>query len=537
MNVLNHRALKVSINETDYFSSLMIDYKNRENKLDSFYNRYPLLDNFQEQIQEKQSNYSKESRTVLVQALRRQYENEVLTEEVDQNLALLAQENAFTITTGHQLNIFTGPLYFWYKIINVIKLCDELKLKHPKNEFIPIYWMASEDHDFDEIHYFNFRGRKLSWDHSQGPAVGHLDLNGFEELYKEFDDLLGNGQNADELRRLFKESYFEKDNLSAATHHLVHELFKDKGLLILDGDDRELKRLFSPVMKDDLLNHNAYQQVNTTIDALKQEYKIQVNPREINLFYLQHNNRSRIVRSDSGFELADSSKFFTQEELLMELESNPERFSPNVVLRPLYQESILPNLAYIGGGGEIAYWFELKGMFDQYKVSFPMLILRNSLLILNEKQIKKAEKLDLDPKCLLRKKENLIDIMLPKYSSLNWDFSEKIKLLERQFQELFEIANQTDKSFNGAVAAQEKKQINGLKHLEKRLKVAEKRRLYDKITRLESLHEQVAPNDSLEERQRNFSIYYEQYGSLLYDAVYEHMDPLAMELTILIFDY
>jgi len=534
---LNHRALKVSISETDYFSSLMIDYKNRESKLESFYNRFPTLDNFEKQIEEKKSNFSKENREVLVKALKRQYEKEDLTVKVNQNLESLAQENTYTITTGHQLNVFTGPLYFWYKIINVIKLCDQLRLRYPNSKFVPIYWMASEDHDFDEIHYFNFRGRKLSWNHNQGPAVGHLNLNGFDELFKEFDDLLGKGANADELRRLFKESYFDRENLSAATHHLVHELFKDKGLLIVDGDDRELKQLFSPVMRDDLVKHHAFQEVNASIDKLKKGYKIQVNPREINLFYLQDNNRSRIVKIDSGYELADSSKFFTQEELLAELESKPERFSPNVVLRPLYQETILPNLAYIGGGGEIAYWFELKGMFDLYKVSFPMLLLRNSLLILNEKQIKKAEHLDLDPKCLLRKKENLIDIMLPKYSSLNWDFSKKIKFLEDQFQELFAIANQTDKSFMGAVAAQQKKQINGLKNLEKRLKVAEKRRLYDKITRLESLHEQVSPNNSLEERQRNFAIYYEQYGPLLYDAIYEHLDPLAMDLTILIFEY
>ena len=149
-----------------------------------------------------------------------------------------------------------------------------------------MYWMASEDHDFDEICFFNFRGSKVRWNREAAGAVGRLSTEGLEIALKEFEGLLGPGKNAKELISLFRRSYLEHHNLAKATRCLANELFGEKGLVIVDGDDRDLKSLFAPKVKEELLDRSCFSSVSETSDSLANNYHIQVNPREINLFYL-----------------------------------------------------------------------------------------------------------------------------------------------------------------------------------------------------------------------------------------------------------
>jgi bacillithiol biosynthesis cysteine-adding enzyme BshC len=289
-------------------------------------------------------------------------------------------------------------------------------------------------------------------------------------------------------------------------------------------------------MESDLLDQTGFKAVTSTNKTLSKDYNIQVNPREINLFYLGK-KRSRIERVADKFHVVDSDVFFTEAEIKQELADHPERFSPNVILRPLYQEIVLPNLCYIGGGGEIAYWFELKAMFSEYNTTFPVLLLRNSLLVSQKKQLEKASKLGVSIEDLFLKRSSLIDKMVREYSEHSIDFTEKKDFLKAQFESLYTLAQQTDASFVGAVAAQERKQVKGLENLEKRLLKAEKKRLYERLTRLEHLQEELFPQGTLEERKRNFALYYEKYGADFKTAILEHMSPLAMEFLILEFDY
>ena len=157
-----------------YFSSLIVDYLDQKSSLNSLYNRFPTIENFEAQITEKAANYNQENRKLLVAALQKQYQNSTISEATENNILALEQANTFTITTGHQLNLFSGPLYFLYKIISTINLASELKTKCPKSNFVPIYWMATEDHDFEEINYFNFKGKKFRWNKESTGPVGRL---------------------------------------------------------------------------------------------------------------------------------------------------------------------------------------------------------------------------------------------------------------------------------------------------------------------------------------------------------------------------
>jgi uncharacterized protein YllA (UPF0747 family) len=226
------------------------------------------------------------------------------------------------------------------------------------------------------------------------------------------------------------------------------------------------------------------------------------------LFYIEDNLRERIIFENNIYKVNNTEIEFSETEILNELKNYPEKFSPNVILRPLYQEVILPNLAYLGGGGEIAYWLELKNYFENQKVTFPILMLRNSFVITTEKQVLKMKKLGLSFPELFLKQQELVNQKTKEFSNFNIDFSEQKDTIKKQFSDLLKIAEQTDKSFIGAVKAQEAKQLNGLENLEKRLLKAEKRVHFEKTARLIDLQNQLFPNGSLQERKSNFCAFY-----------------------------
>ncbi|QCW99308.1 bacillithiol biosynthesis cysteine-adding enzyme BshC [Aggregatimonas sangjinii] len=521
---------------TGYFSSLICDYIDGKPALKPFYNRLPSLKNFKAQLKEKANHFPDSHRAVLQQALRRQYGKTNTSERTQDNINLLSDNSTFTITTGHQLNLFTGPLYFLYKIISTINLTEELKAEHPGKNFVPVYWMATEDHDFDEINYFNLNGKKLQWNTDAHGAVGRLKTAGLQDVFDALDAEIGNSNNAKTLKALFTKAYLEHDTLTEATRFLANALFGNYGLVILDGDDTELKRLLIPYAKKDIFENLAFKKVSATIldlEGLDTKYGIQVNPREINYFYLTDNIRERLIEKDGNFFVNDTDISFTRAELLEELENHPERFSPNVIARPLYQEVILPNLCYIGGGGEIAYWLELKTMFEAMQVPFPMLLLRNSALVLTEKQNGKLKKLDLSIENLFLKQHSFINKKIREISNIEIDFSPQKKHLEQQFAELYDLAEQTDKSFLGAVKAQEVKQKKGLDKLEKRLLKAQKRKLKDHVVRMTALQNALFPNQSLQERQKNFSELYVELGDELIPLLIDTLQPLKTEFFVL----
>lgn len=525
----------ITFQDTGYFSEMMCDYLERSPKINDFYNNFPDYDGFERQLEEKGSHYPPSFRTVLSDALKKQYEGFSVSEATMENLEKLQGQNAFTVTTGHQLNLFTGPLYFLYKIASVINMARKLKTRFPEHEFVPVYWMASEDHDFDEICFFNYKGSKLSWKREASGAVGRLSTEGLEKMMNEFSELLGPGKNAKELQRLFKASYLEHQNLAQATRFLANEIFGQEGLVIVDGDDRELKGLFAPQVKEELLNRSCVTEVSATNESLENNYHIQVNPREINLFYLTDELRERLVFEDGVYKVNQTDIVFTKDEILKELESNPERFSPNALMRPLYQEVILPNLSYTGGGGELAYWMQLKSYFEKVNVPFPILHLRNSALLVNEKEIDKMERLDIQVSEIFQDQNDLVSSKVKEISELRIDFSPERKGLEEMFESMKTIAEQTDKSFIGAVLAQEKKQLNGLDKLEKRLLKAQKRKYADRVERIKALQDHLFPKGSLQERQANFSEFYEELGEDLIQLILERLDPFKMEFDLIRF--
>ncbi|WP_310381474.1 bacillithiol biosynthesis cysteine-adding enzyme BshC [Flavobacterium sp.] len=524
---------RITYQNSGYFSPLMNDYLDQKPELKSLYNRFPTLENFEAQIIEKKINFNGNDNTkrgILVSVLEKQYTKVATSVVTLNNIQLLNNSNTFTITTGHQLNLFSGPLYFLYKIISTINLTRELKAKYPTYNFVPIYWMATEDHDFEEINYFNFKGKKFRWNIESAGPVGRLSTEGLGDLFEIFTQEIGSSSNAERIKKMFEESYLNHNNLADATRYLANVLFGEQGLVILDADNAALKRSFIPYVKEELLHQTSYKNVLETAQKLK-NYTVQVNPREINLFYIEANLRERILfdpdnNRDGKYKINNTKIEFQESEILEILENYPEKFSPNVILRPLYQEVILPNLCYIGGGGEIAYWLELKSFFASAKVTFPILLVRNSVLLATQKQVHKAAKLELSWADLFSKQSNLVTNKTKQLSEFPIDLTALKEQLQLQFELLFETANHTDKSFAGAVKAQKIKQTKGLENLEKRLLKAQKKKFAEILQRTTDLQNELFPNESLQERQTNFSEFYVEYGENFIQKTIDQLQPL-----------
>ncbi len=534
-------AAAIEYRSTGYFSSLICDYLDQKPILAPFYHRFPTIDNLIAQAQEKAEAYNNPAgsetakvREVISQALLKQYKDVDTSEATLEHIKSLQQANSFTITTGHQLNLFTGPLYFLYKIISVINLSKKLNSQDPERNYIPIYWMATEDHDFEEINYFNYKGAKIQWNKEAAGPVGRLHTDGLTEVFELFAAQLGSSTNAKTLISLFEKAYIEHDSLTAATRFLANSLFKEYGLVIIDGDDPALKALYAPYIKQELLEGVSHQQVNAQTSKLTNlGYPEQVYPRAINLFYIKTGLRERIIKEGDRYRVNNTQISFDRDEILQELASHPERFSPNALLRPLFQEVILPNICYIGGGGELAYWFQLKTLFERVGVPFPVLLLRNSALLRSQKHLDKTQRLEVTDAQLFLKQNELINQKIRQISNIEIDFSDQRAFLKEQFKAMYLIAEETDPSFTGAVKAQEVKQLKGLDHLEHRLLKAQKRKLQDEVQRLVELQNEVFPRQSLQERNTNFSEFYLDYGETLIPQLVKALDPLAGHFSLI----
>lgn len=528
------KATYIDYSETNSFSPAVISYLDNDTKLSPFISHQPTISGFRELLKNKKTN---PDRTTLVNVLKKQYskysENPP-SKIVAENIELLIRDNTYTVTTGHQLNIFTGPLYFIYKIVTAINLAKELKATFPDKNFVPLYWMATEDHDFEEINHTNIAGKKIAWNQNVKGATGKLPLDTIHQSVKEYIAVLGLSENAENLAEIIKNAYLNHTSLTDATRYLADSLFAKYGLVILDADNWELKKQFTSVIEQDIIGQNSFKTINNTnADLQKAGIEAQVNPREINFFYLSDHLRERIVFDNGKYSILNTEITFSEEGLRSEIRNYPERFSPNVVMRPLYQEIILPNIAYIGGGAEIVYWLQLKQTFDFYQVDFPVLILRNSALIVDENLEPKLKRLNLTFKDIFKNPEDLKREWVLKHSKHNLNLSEEWQQLNLIFENIKSRAHKIDPTLSPSTEAVKARLQKAITNLEHKLVKAEKRNHADALTQMENIKTKLFPKDELQERSQNFGLFYVKHGDDFIASLVDNFKPLEFKFTIL----
>jgi len=528
------RNYTISLSNSNWKNNLLDDYLKGSDLLKSFYKYEPKYENLFHAINDRKK--FPVDRNLLVDVLLEQNKDSLHSNALAETIQSLKSENSFTITTGHQLGIAGGPLFFIYKIITTIKLAKQLNDQYKNERFVPIFWMASEDHDFAEIASIHIFNNKLTWNNSDASgACGELSTDSLNELIEELNKINGNSSNADELNEILRSCYQSGLSLAEATRKFVYSIFGSYGVVVIDANDARLKKAFVATMRDELSNHSAHKKVSEASEQLAQKYKPQVFPREVNLFYKDNNLRERIVELEDGtYNIKNTDLYFSKDVLFEMLDKYPERFSPNVIMRPLYQEKILPNIAYVGGAGELAYWLQLKSLFDYHQVFYPMLINRNNALIISEKLLKKAASARINEDEIFQDEQSLIKLVLERTVADNFSAKENIDVVSCEFDSLANKAISIDASTEKYIQAERQKTINALENIEKKMLQAIKKKNESSLNISKQIVEEVFPNGHPQEREQSIIPFYLKEGIGGIQYLIENFKPLSNEILIVV---
>jgi bacillithiol biosynthesis cysteine-adding enzyme BshC len=527
---------RFSLEHTGRFNRLILDYVNQDEMLKDFYSLPHTVENYKQQI-ENRAQFPI-NRELLADSLLNQYKSiGGAKDSVLENIESLRKENTFTVTTGHQLNIFTGPLYFIYKILHTIKLTEELKKAYPENNFVPIYWMNSEDHDIEEVGQFNLFGKKYVWETNQTGATGRMNPASLADFCNQLAEVFSGNDGMIGIVETFKTAYSRFDSLAIATRYFSNELFDKYGLVNIDSDDVNLKSSFAAYLKMDVLDNEPFNMVKQTDLKLDTAgYNLQVNPREINCFYLSDGVRNRIVKTAIGFQVLHTETQFTESELIAEIDNHPERFSPNVVLRPLFQEFTLPNLTYVGGAGELSYWLQYKDYFKSMNVSFPLLSLRNHFMLMDTGVAKRMDDLKLLPEDLFNSTDELIREHLFEISDADASIDVELETLQKLYSQLKAKAIEIDGTLVASVDAEHKKLLKVVQQWGSRFTRSLKKKNEVSVNRIEKLHQKLFPNATLQERHDNFLEFYSNTSRDFIEQVYEATNPFSTDFKVIRLD-
>ena len=515
----------IPIEQVKQFSRRDCSYYLNPELFKDFVSSIPSLSAFPELIKAK----SKQSvdRALLHQVVSSQYSQCINSAKTKKNIALLGQDNTYTVTTAHQPSLLTGPLYYVYKILSTINLAQELSETYTDVNIVPVFIVGSEDHDFEEINHLSLFGKNITWQNNGIGSVGHFSTDGLKEVIEESIEILGPNSKAQSLLADISDILSQSSNYQDFAFKLTHRLFDHLGLVIVVMDNPSLKKAFSSIITEEILEGPSQQLVQKTqVDISSSlNFQPQAHARPINFFYTEAHGRNRIILEAGNFTINNTNLSFTKSEMISEINNHPERFSPNVVMRPLYQETILPNLAYIGGGGELAYWTERKTQFEHFGVPMPMLIRRRSAMILTSGDLKSMSKLDITLQDVFIEKKTLIERMIQSDDHPDYLLDEEREALEKIFETVENKVAKLDGSLKQSVGSEKTKLKKSLDYLENKMKKALKQKESININRLDKLQAKLFPN-GLQERHDNILQYISQYGEEIIEDMLPHCNPL-----------
>ncbi|MBJ04835.1 MAG: bacillithiol biosynthesis cysteine-adding enzyme BshC [Flavobacteriales bacterium] len=521
----------IDLDETKLFNKLITDFANCHPRLN------PLLSDFSNlnSVKAKIKNVKNDCRSILVSVLKEQYDNtsfEVETKKVYNNIIKISDKNTYTITTGHQLNVLLSPLFLIYKIITVISYSQYLNKRIKEANFVPCFWMASEDHDFEEINKIKLFDNHFKWDQNElNFATGSLPSKTILPLLEELKKILESTKFGKKLYKLYHKSISKNEKYTDSIRSILTSFFYDFGLVIIDGNHKNLKKMFVNEFCMEINRGTIYKTVKQTNELIIKNYKPHINPLVSNIFYLFKGLRSKIIFNGHKYFSKIHQQEWSYEELIKEIKEFPENFSPNVFLRPLYQQKIMPNILYVGGPSEISYWLQLKAAFHQMKILFPILQLRSFFLILSKRQSDFIRKYNLELNDLFLNTEEKIKKIILNLEGVELEnFNIELDLFLKSINT--KINKLTDLSLSSFISF-EKNLIKEVKKLDK--KILKQHKLSNKMildqTRL--IDKKLFPNNIPQERVDSFIPFYMKYGESFFELLISECSVFANKYTIL----
>lgn len=529
-------------NKVPGLNALYKDYiKNFELVKDYYEYNYQTTEDFLKCIEDKEKTYpsGKVNRTELANILIRQNKFFNSADKTYENLESLKDENTFAVVTGQQVGILSGPLYTIYKALNTIQLAEKLSKELPDYKFIPVFWLEADDHDFLEINNLNILNKDnelVNLRYFEGgaehekylkPATTILIDENFETLIKQLEENLNHTDFTEAIFDYIRRSYRLGIDLKTAFARFLNYLFENSGLIFFDPTDPEIKKFLIPLIEKEL---NTFPKVcEIVIDTsaqLEHNYEPQIKPKAINLFYNHNENRYLIEpRDDNSLGLKNSRQKFEKSELVDSLSLNYSNFSSNVITRPIFQDFILPTVAYVGGPSEISYFAQLKNVYEYFNVKMPVIYPRTSVTLLESKSIQFFKKYDIELSEIFNQ-EAVNEKILGKTSEIN---------LEELFNEYIDEMNSLNYSFEKELSKVDKNLVNNFKNRNQKnfetLQMLKQKFIDSQInqnetvfTKMKGIYNNIYPESKLQERILNITYFVNKYGMELMKLLKEKID-------------
>jgi bacillithiol biosynthesis cysteine-adding enzyme BshC len=487
------------------------------------------------------------SREQLVSALDGQYKDFNASAKTRKNISALGDNSTVAVVTGQQLGIMGGPLYTIYKIITAIKLSTTLSDRYDEYQFVPVFWLEADDHDFNEVREINLindtneikkiaYGQELLEDENKG-SVGRL---AFTELLDTFFTELQNNLRTTEytptLMEKIKSIYSVGKTFKQSFKELLFWLFDQYGLIIFDPQDIKIKELLKPVFKKEITDFRIHTEKLVSVSAkLEEMYHAQVKVRPINLFYSYEEGRYLIEPVENEFRLKRKRKKFTEEEILEAIENEPGNFSSNVLLRPICQDYILPTAFYVGGPSEVAYFAQIMPLYDFYKIEPPIIYPRSSATILEKNISSIIEKYEIDINKLIHDPEQLKKKIVDSISNSSIDdiFNETSQNVEKEIDKLKEKLFEFDKTLSDSTTKYSERILRYIAELKGKALEAQGRKFETTLRQIDKVTNSILPDNVLQEREINFIYFANKYSLDILRHIFDELSINKFEHQII----
>lgn len=541
----------VEFNKLPNFNNLYLDYINAgEEELAKqmpFFNAmYRDNEDFFKVIDDKVHNYNTSryfDKNNLIDILKHQNVTFGGDEYTAANIEKLSEDNTFAVVTGQQVGLYTGPVYTILKTVTAVKLAKDLHERFPQFNFVPVFWLEAEDHDIDEADHtyiidrqnelvrigFEQQDNNTDETNKRGtPPVGSIV---FGEMINSINEQLRSSlidtDFKDKIMNLVTKHYREDNDYKTAFAGLMNEIFKGYGVIFIDPSDIEIKRLLKPVFEKELTSSpKLCESIITQSAELEKHYDLQVKPKVINMFLLHNGNRLLIEPRDGGkFALKNSKKRFENDELMNLLEESPELFSPNVVLRPVCQDYLLPTAVYIGGPGEISYFAQLKPAYRHYDITMPVIFPRVSSSIVEGKISKFLNNFNVKFEDIFHH-SFLVSKVVDKLSEIKVEeeINRYVDELNKIFYDMKNMTVKVDQSLLNIVDNMKEKTKQNLEQFKGKLINAQAKKSETTTTQIDKVTNNIFPNHNLQERVINIIYFLNKYDDSFIKKLFHETD-------------
>jgi len=538
----------ISYSNIPAHQNLFLDYIEEFENVEKFYDKnfrdVDLCEPFFKRISEKVRPYNLK----FCEILKSQYGDHKISKPTQQNLDALKANKTIVVATGQQLGIMGGPLYTIYKTITAIKLCHYLKEIHSDYNFVPVFWLEGDDHDYEEVRSFNILNNEnqlLKLEYHDGlpeeinrGSVGEQKFGeNIETILNKLNESLRETEFKPIVLDFIKSIYRPNCTFLESFRELMIKLFDEYGLVVFNPTDPAVKRILVPVFSRQITDFSDLSEALVERSAeLEEIYHAQVKVKPINLFLTDNSERLLIEPTETGeFRLKGKRKKFSKEEMLLLLESSPEKFSPNVLLRPICQDYLFPTGFYVGGPAEISYFAQISPLYKIYGIEAPFIYPRSSATII-EKGVKTIlEKNNLSFSDIFLDENELINKIVSTSSDLNIEnlFTKTSEEINMLFNPIDEMLKSIDKTLSDLTAKSITRIEETLKFLKTKATEAETRKYESTIRQLTKVRNVLYPNGNLQERELNFIYFTNKYGMEFLKLIFNELSINKFEHQII----